>query len=135
MPTSKTTPSQPTKPAMINTIHINRLALHGHHGVMPQEQLVGAMFYVTLSIDVEVSNQALLHDQLSGTVSYADIIALVRQEMSIPAALLEHLAHRIGHKLLTTFPTILSLSIRIDKENPPCGANAESIGVEIRLCR
>lgn len=120
---------------MINTIHITRLALHGLHGVMPQERIVGAMFYITLSIDVEVSEEALLQDQLSGTVSYADIISVVCEEMSIPAALLEHLAHRIGKRLLTTFPTIQCLSIRIDKENPPCGANAESIGVETRLCR
>lgn len=120
---------------MTNTIHIERLAIFGRHGVMPQETIVGAMFYVTLKIDLEVSEEAFRHDQLSGTVSYADIINKVRTEMSRPAALLEHLAYRIGSTLLDTFPTIHSIRVRIDKENPPCGASAHSIGVETEIAR
>lgn len=121
--------------SMINTIHIDRLALAGHHGVMPQERVVGAMFYVSLCIDTEVSDEALIGDNLVGTVSYADIIASVQQEMSIPSALLEHLAYRVGKRLLSDFSSIKSLSIRIDKENPPCGANVAAIGVSMNLHR
>ena len=117
------------------TIHIQRLALQGRHGVLPQERVVGAMFYVSLDIDSEVSSEALLHDRLSGTISYADIIERVRQEMSVPSALLEHLAHRVGQRLLADFPTIYSLTVRIDKENPPCGVCADSIGVSLRMAR
>lgn len=117
------------------TIHIHRLALQGRHGVLPQERVVGAMFYVSLDIDSEVSSEALLHDRLSGTISYADIIERVRQEMSVPSALLEHLAHRVGQRLLADFPTIHSLTVRIDKENPPCGVCADSIGVSLRMAR
>lgn len=121
---------------MISTIiHIERLALHGHHGVMPQERAVGAMFYVSLSASVKVSDEALLHDNLCGTVSYADIIACIRQEMLCHAALLEHLAYRISRKLLTDFPSIDSVSLRIDKENPPCGVCADAVGVEISMDR
>lgn len=120
---------------MINTIHIDRLALAGHHGVMPQERVVGAMFYVSLCIDTEVSDEALIGDNLVGTVSYADIIASVQQEMSIPSALLEHLAYRVGKRLLSDFSSIKSLSIRIDKENPPCGANVAAIGISMNLHR
>lgn len=117
------------------TIHIHRLALQGRHGVLPQERVVGAMFYVSLDIDSEVSSEALLHDRLSGTISYADIIERVRQEMSVPSALLEHLAHRVGQRLLADFPSIHSLTVRIDKENPPCGVCADSIGVSLRMAR
>ena len=121
--------------SMINTIHIDRLALAGHHGVMPQERVVGAMFYVSLCIDTEVSDEALIGDNLVGTVSYADIIASVQQEMSIPSALLEHLAYRVGKRLLSDFSSIKSLSIRIDKENPPCGVNVDAIGVSMSMIR
>lgn len=120
---------------MINTIHIERLALRGYHGVMPQESIVGAMFYVTLHIDVEVSDEAILNDNLAGTVSYADIIQVVKQEMSVSSALLEHLAYRVGHKLITDFSSIKSLNIRIDKENPPCGVCVDNIGVSLFLTR
>lgn len=121
------------KISMINTIHIKRLALYGHHGVMPQEKVVGAMFYVSLQIKCEVAEEAYLQDELSGTISYADIIDLVRKEMSIPSALLEHLAHRVGKTLIEAFSRIHSVNVRIDKENPPCGVSAESIGVECEI--
>lgn len=121
-------------PSMV-TIHIHRLALQGRHGVLPQEREVGAMFYVTLDIDAEVSPDALFRDSLSGTISYADIIECVRQEMSVPSALLEHLAHRVGQRLLADFYGIRSLLVRIDKENPPCGVCADSIGISLKMER
>ena len=120
---------------MINTIHIERLATYSHHGVMPQERVVGARFYVSVEAEVEVSDEALLHDCLEGTVSYADIIDCIRQEMDTPAALLEHLAYRVGQRLLREFALIQSLTLRIDKENPPCGVPVDAIGVSIKLAR
>ena len=118
---------------MINTIYIKRLALYGHHGVMPQEKVVGAMFYVSLEIKCEIAKEAYLQDKLDGTISYADIIDHVRKEMSTPSALLEHLAYRVAKSLIDTFSRILCVNIRIEKENPPCGISAESIGVECEV--
>lgn len=120
---------------MINTVHIDRLAIYARHGVLPQERVVGAMFYVTLCADVEVLPCAYVGDELEGTVSYADIIACVQQEMSVPAKLLEHLAYRMGQRILQDFPAVQTLNLRIDKENPPCGVSAESIGVSLCLKR
>ena len=97
---------------MISTIHIKRLALYGHHGVMPQEKVVGAMFYVSLQIKCEVAEEAYLQDDLSGTISYADIIDHVRKEMSIPSALLEHLAYRVAKSLIDAFSRIQCVNIR-----------------------
>lgn len=120
---------------MNSTIHISRLALRGNHGVMPQEKVVGAMFYVTLSAQVEVSERAILFDELSGTVSYADMIDSIRHEMSIPSELLEHLVYRVSKRLLSDFSAISSLKLRIDKENPPCGVCVDNIGVEMSFER
>ena len=120
---------------MINTIHIERLALYAHHGVMPQERVVGAMFYVTLNADVEVSDVATMNDELTGTISYADIINVVREEMQTPSSLLEHLIHRIAVRLLTDFSAIQQLEIRIDKENPPCGVRVDRVGVSLKMTR
>lgn len=120
---------------MISTIHIDRLALWGQHGVMQQEKAVGAMFYVSLQAEVDVTEDALMHDSLEGTVSYADIIDTVRQEMIIPSALLENLVYRVGKRILKDFLTVRALTIRIDKENPPCGVSSENIGVSMKLIR
>lgn len=124
-----------SKTEMTNTIHIYRLALHGNHGVMPQERVVGAVFYVTLDADVEVAPEAYVEDRLEGTVSYADIIACIREEMGVPACLLEHLLYRMGHRILKDFPLIKALRLRIDKENPPCGVCVDNIGVTVCMTR
>lgn len=120
---------------MINTIHIERLAVHANHGVLPQERIVGAEFHVTLEADVEVLPGAYLSDNLEGTVSYADMVVAIREEVRTPSMLLEHLAYRVGRRILADFPPVRSLRLRIDKENPPCGVCADSIGVSIRMSR
>ncbi len=120
---------------MQTTIHIDRLALYGYHGVLPQERMVGAGFYVSLEADVEVAPEAYMNDGLAGTVSYADIIASIREEMSVPAALLEHLLYKMSRRILNDFPAVKALRLRIDKENPPCGVCADSIGVSVCMER
>lgn len=120
---------------MINTIHIERLAIYAYHGVLHQERTIGAMFYVTLCADVEVLPRAFMEDKLDGTVSYADIIACIKQEMSVPSKLLEHVVYRLGQRILQDFPAVKSLTLRIDKENPPCGVCVESVGVSVCMNR
>ena len=114
-------------------IHISRLRLRGHHGLLPQERIVGADFLVSLQATVETDAEAIRQDRIEGTVSYADVVNAIRQEMAQPANLLETLALRIGERLLRDFPRIVSLTLRIEKENPPIGALAEGIGVSITL--
>ena len=50
---------------------------------------MGANFYVTLTATVQVSDDALLHDKLQGTVDYGQIVEVLKQEMKQPSSLLE----------------------------------------------
>lgn len=120
---------------MICNIHIQELRIPAHHGVLEQERLVGADFLVTIDADVAVGDSALTEDNLEGTVSYVDVIDVVKKQMSIPSNLLEHVAHRIATGLLDSFSQIVSVTVRVDKENPPCGVVASAIGVQMTLHR
>ena len=53
--------------------------------------------------------------------------------MKTPARLLETVALRIGECLMERFPRIVSLHIRIDKENPPTGTQSDTVGVSLTL--
>lgn len=117
------------------TIYIERLCLHGNHGLLPQEKTIGSDFYFTLRCEVNVSKSALEDDSLDGTVSYADIYDLIKKENKIHSDLLEHLVHRILKAILNSFPLVTEACLRIDKQNPPIGALAKSIGVEETLKR
>ena len=111
-------------------IIIQELLIHAHHGVMEQERTVGADF----SLDLEVCfdfRKAMETDNLSETISYADIYEIVKKEMAIPSQLLEHAGGRIVKTLRQTFPDIKSIKLRLMKVNPPLGADCKGMGIEI----
>ena len=115
-------------------IRMEGMKFHAFHGVLPQENLVGAYFYIDLNLKTDFTRAAET-DELEGTVSYADIHAVVKEEMSVPSQLLEHVCQRIARRLFQDFPSIEAIDIRLSKENPPMGACAKSIGVEVHYIR
>lgn len=112
-------------------IFIKRLRLYGRHGVLPQEKEVGANFYVTLTAAADVSDEALLHDRLEGTVDYSKLVEVLEREMAKPSALLEHAAMRMASSVLRDFPVISRVELELEKENPPMGVQTEGVGVKI----
>ena len=98
-------------------IFIKRLRLYGRHGVLPQEREVGANFYVTLTAVADVSDEALLHDRLEGTVDYSKLVEVLEREMAKPSALLEHAAMRMASSVLRDFPIISRVELELEKQN------------------
>ena len=111
-------------------IKMEGMKFYAFHGVLPQENQVGAYFYIDLKLKTNFIHAAET-DKLEGTISYADVHAIVKEEMSIPSKLLEHVCHRIAKSLFQHFLAIESIDICLKKENPPMGACAKSIGVEV----
>lgn len=117
-----------------HNILINGIKLYAHHGVMPQEQKVGAWFTVDANIQTDFTS-AMQTDELEGTISYADVYEIIKAEMSIPSKLLEHASGRMARAILQRFPTAKSVCIRLIKDNPPMGAECLGAGVEITMDR
>ena len=115
-------------------IHLKGIRLYAYHGVDPQETAVGAYFLIDLKLKTDFSRAAQT-DDLSGTVSYADIYQAIKDEMQVPSQLLEHVCQRMAQRIFNDFPTIEELNIKLFKENPPMGAQAERIGVEMHCVR
>ena len=115
-------------------IHLKGVRLYAYHGVDPQETAVGAYFLVDLKLKTDFSHAAQT-DDLSGTVSYADIYQAIKDEMQVPSQLLEHVCQRMAQRIFNDFPTIEELDIKLFKENPPMGAQAELVGVEMHCIR
>ena len=115
-------------------IRLKGLKIYAYHGVLPQENLVGSYYYIDLKLKTDFTHAAET-DELEGTVSYADIFAVVKEEMAITSKLLEHVCQRIASRIFKDFPTIEAIDIRLSKENPPMGACAKSVGVEAHYVR
>ena len=107
------------------TIALEHLRIYAHHGVMEQERTVGNEFIADLSLEIDTT-EGMRHDQLDGTISYADIYAVVAEQMQTPSRTLEHAAIRIADALRNGFPQIKSGSVKITKVTPPipgiCGS-------------
>ena len=115
-------------------IILNGIKIFAYHGVDPQENKVGSYFYVDLVIATDFSRAAQT-DELEGTISYADVFERVKQEMSIPSKLLEHVCQRMAQRLFNDFDGITSLDIQLSKENPPMGSESQQVGVSVHYDR
>ena len=110
------------------------LRLFAHHGVLPQERIVGAYFLLDVTIDIDFS-QAAEDDDLKGTLSYAEAYEIIFQEMNKPSNLLEHVGMRICRALLSHFPAVRRVQLELLKQNPPMGADCLGAGIRISLDR
>lgn len=117
---------------MSSKIYLRNVRFHAFHGVLPQEGIVGNDYLVNLVLDYDFSS-ALKIDDLQGTLNYAEVYQKVREEMTVPSKLLEHVAGRIAHRLFSDFPEIQKLQLSITKVNPPMGADSDGAGVEVVL--
>ncbi len=122
------------KPTANMYIHLKGLKLYAYHGVLPQENQVGAEYTIDLRLKTDFA-QAAETDRLEGTVNYAEVFSAVKKEMSIPSQLLEHVACRIARRLLDDFPTISEVNIALYKQNPPMGADCSQVGIEATYLR
>lgn len=112
-------------------IILDEMRFYSYHGVLPQENIVGAEYRVSLNLETDFS-EAASTDNLNGTINYAEIYQAVKKEMQTPVKLLEHLTYRISERLFREFPTIKSIEITIFKENPPMGADCKNVGVKVK---
>ena len=115
-------------------IRLDDMRFYAYHGVMEQERQVGGYYLVSLDVEADLT-AAVRTDDVADTVNYAELFELVKSEMAIPSKLLEHVAGRIGQRTLEQFDKIMSLTIRVTKENPPMGANCKGASVEIKVKR
>lgn len=111
-------------------ILLENVEMYANHGVFPQETLVGNLFIINLKLKVDFES-ASKSDDLDETISYAEVFDLVKNEMSIPSKLLEHVAGRIVRVLKNTFPKIEQIELKISKRNPPVGGQVEYASVMI----
>ncbi|MDR0989564.1 MAG: dihydroneopterin aldolase [Prevotellaceae bacterium] len=111
-------------------IALNHLRMRAFHGVYEEERRQGNDFIVDVRLKVDLT-RAVASDTVSDTVDYAAVCQLVKAEMEIPSALLEHVAGRIARRIASSFPTVEEIFLRISKCRPPMSADVESASVEL----
>ena len=117
------------------TIRLRQMEFYAQHGVLPQERVVGGRYVVDITLEVRMDEAALLHDCLEGTVNYAEVYEVVREEMDVPSKLLEHVAARILKAVMKNFSLVERASVNVCKVNPPMRAVCQGASVELTAVR
>jgi len=111
-------------------IELKRLIFHSFHGVEEQEQKKGNTFRIDLKIYLDLK-KAIESDNLEDTINYSDIYKIIKDEMSIPSKLIEHVAGRIVRKIKHSYPDIIRIKIRLAKINPSIDGEIQEAAVII----
>ena len=113
-------------------INLKGLRFYAYHGAEVQESVVGGWYTVDVTIKTDATI-AVESDELCGTVNYAQVAAIVGEQMLIRSALLEHVAGRIARSVLDAFGGVRAVTVTVSKEHPPVGIPCASSGFTITV--
>ncbi|EAE2434947.1 dihydroneopterin aldolase [Listeria innocua] len=119
----------------MDKIYLNELAFYGYHGVLQEETKLGQTFRVSLILGLS-TKKAGQSDSVDDTVSYADVYETVKGIVEgAPFKLIEALAEKIASEVLTDYPLLEEITVKLIKPNPPIPGHYDSVAVEIKRKR
>ena len=114
----------------MSTIAIENMHFFAHHGCFEEETIIGTRFRVDLFIEAD-TGAAEKSDNLEDTLDYQSAFLIVKEQMTTPSKLLEHVGKRILDALFAEFPEAEHIRLKIYKLNPPVGGEVGSVSVEL----
>src|SRR5581483_11046128 len=117
-------------------IRLNDMVFYGYHGVLPEERALGQRFLVSVELRTDL-RRAGQTDDLAETVNYSEVYGAVRDVVAGPPfKLIEAVAHEIAVRLLTAYPGVERLIVRIRKPEVPIpGSVLGSAEVQVERTR
>jgi len=115
---------------MTQQIEIRGLRIFGHHGVMEHERQNGQYFIVDAKIWID-SKRAAATDDISNTVSYAEIAQLISKNVGQnPVNLLETLSQRLADEVLfAASPWAIKVKVTVSKPDAPIDLFFDTVAV------
>jgi dihydroneopterin aldolase len=112
-------------------IRIKNAVFYAYHGVLQDEQNIGAKFEVDVDLFCQLMD-ARTSDHLSHTVNYEQVYALMKHiVMEKKYFLIESVAHSIGVGILKKFKQVEKVMVRIRKPSAPVHGILDCVEVEI----
>ncbi|EAD7781133.1 dihydroneopterin aldolase [Listeria monocytogenes] len=119
----------------MDKIYLNELVFYGYHGVLVEETKLGQTFRVSLILGLS-TKKAGISDSVDDTVSYAEVYETVKEIVEgTPFKLIEALAEKIAMEVLTGYPLLEEVTVKLIKPNPPIPGHYDSVAVEIERKR
>jgi len=115
---------------MKHKIEVNGIKLYAFHGCLEEEARIGGHYVVDVTITTDFS-EAANTDDLSKTVDYVAVNAIVKEEIAIRSKLIEHVGQRIFSRIKNEMKGVSSLSVKITKLTPPINGDVDSVAIVI----
>lgn len=112
----------------IFTLRLEDLRFFSRIGVFEQERNVGNEFRVDCSF--KISADSFTCEDLSTTVSYADVYCIIENAMKKEWKLLESVAVQVAYECRKNWPGIIQINVKITKLSPPISGLQGSCSVE-----
>ncbi len=111
------------------TINLHNLTFHSYHGVYEEERILGNDFEVNVSVTFQADEPvSSLHD----TINYVSIYNIVKKRMALPLPLLETLAQEMTAEIYNFDNRIKTISVSVEKKNPPISNMEGSVSVHYK---
>ena len=111
------------------TINLHNLTFHSFHGVHEEESVLGNTFVVNVSLSFEADEKISALDQ---TVNYASVYKIIKERMLHATPLLETLAQELVQEIHEFDSRIRSISVSVEKKNPPIPNIEASVSVTFK---
>ncbi len=116
-------------------INVRNIRAFGHHGVTDRERTNGQVFEADASLRLDLS-RASRTDCLADTVDYAEVCQRVGRIIgSEPCRLLERVAGRLADALLSAYPQVEQVVVRVRKPGAARALRSSAVEVELKRCR
>ncbi len=115
---------------MVDCIRLTDIDVYAFHGALPAERELGQRFVIDVDLWHDLSRAAAsdsMGDALDYTQVHSRIVELAGNQSF---HLIEALAERISHMLLTDFP-LDAVSVTVHKPNPPIRNFMGSVSVTV----
>ena len=81
-------------------IKVENIRIYAFHGCLIEEGKIGSDYRVDVKVKADL-NKSSKTDELRDTVDYVHLNKIVKEEMAIRSALLEHVVERILNRIFT----------------------------------
>ena len=115
---------------MKHKIEVNGIKLYAFHGCLEEEARIGGHYVIDVTIHTDFS-EAAKTDDLSKTVDYVHVNAIVKEEMAIRSKLIETVGQRIFLRIKNELRGVSELTVKITKISPPINGDVTNVAILI----
>jgi len=120
---------------MSDSLFVNGLVLHAHHGVHRHEERLGQPFVLDVMMELDLG-PAARSDKLKDTSSYDEVVEVVTHAFCARRCkLVEAAAGAVAEALLGRFPAVARVRVTVRKPRAPVAAVFDDVGVTLVRAR